>query len=167
MRRLQESYELSRTAADILMAIVSKRIEHLADAGCGVQYYEAAMDASASQVEGKTMANWFVNCPICPAEFRKLVGSVSKGTLLRPMAHEILCEAIKTPAVSLGDNLKNQSNQKNQPDDEPTAQKLAQQITSEMQKEVQLIKNGHPQIIAKLVGEGMQRSCKYIDPCLL
>ncbi|WAQ81828.1 hypothetical protein PtA15_2A140 [Puccinia triticina] len=182
IHRLQESYGLSKTTADILMAIGSERIDHLADVGCGVRYFEAAMDASASKVEGKTMANWivhellgllaqaglrFVDCPICPAEFGKLVGSVSKGTLLRPMAREILCEAVKTPAVSLGDHLKKRSTPKIQPDDESTAQILAQQITSEMLKEVQLIKNGHPQIIAKLVGEGMRRSRKTVDPCLL
>jgi hypothetical protein len=59
-RRLQESHGLSRTIAEVLMMIGSERIDHLADVGCGVRYFEAAMDASSSEVEGKTMANWSV-----------------------------------------------------------------------------------------------------------
>ncbi|EFP76280.2 hypothetical protein PGT21_009291 [Puccinia graminis f. sp. tritici] len=187
-RRLQESYGLSRTIAEVLMMIGSERIDHLADVGCGVRYFEAAMDASSVEVEGKTMANWivhellgllakfelrFVDCPVCPKEFGELVGRVSNGTLLRPIAREILSEAIKTPTISLKERLeKNQMKSQNNKEEgrdleSPVIKKLVQEIMSEMPKEVELIRNGRPQIIAKLVGEGMRRSQKSVDPRLL
>ncbi|KNF02529.1 hypothetical protein PSTG_04434 [Puccinia striiformis f. sp. tritici PST-78] len=188
-RRLQEFYGLNKTTADVLMMIGSERIDHLADVGCGVRYFEAAMDAKPTKIEGQTMANWivhellgllakaelrFVECPICPNEFRDLVESVSKGTLLRPMAREILSEVITTPtSLSLNDRLQKISSLKQSEEDtdqldvESIAQKLAREIIADMPKEVNLITNGHPQIIAKLVGEGMKRSRKTVDPRLL
>ncbi|PLW18212.1 hypothetical protein PCANC_11836 [Puccinia coronata f. sp. avenae] len=183
-RRLQESYGLSRMTAEVLMMVGSERIDDLADVGCGVRYFERAMDGGRSQVaEGQTMANWithellgllskaglrFVECPIHPEEFSELVGSVSKGSLLRPMAREILSETITNPRLSLSERLKERlQDKKEAPNPESAAQKLAQEIIADMPKEVALIRNGHPQIIAKLVGEGMRRSRKSVDPRLL
>ncbi|KNZ63404.1 glutamyl-tRNA(Gln) amidotransferase subunit B, mitochondrial [Puccinia sorghi] len=194
-RRLQESYGLSRTTAEVLMMLGSERIDDLADVGGGVRYFEAAMKESSSQVEGPTMANWiihdllgllskaglrFVECPIRPDEFSELVRSVFKGSLLSsriltlayslgPVAREILCEKIGNPHISLGQQIQDRiSDDKDaEPDPKLAAQKLAKEIIADMPKETQLIRNGHPQIIAKLVGEGMRRSRKTVDPRLL
>jgi len=183
-RRLQESYGLSRTTAEVLMMLGSERIDDLADVGCGVRYFEATMKESRLQVEGQTMANWIVHdllgllskaglrfgeCPIRPDEFSELVESVFKGSLLRPVAREILSEKIGNPNISLGQQIQERMNDdKNTgPDPELTAQKLAKEIIADMPKETQLIRSGHPQIIAKLVGEGMRRSRKTADPRLL
>jgi Asp-tRNA(Asn)/Glu-tRNA(Gln) amidotransferase B subunit len=84
------------------------------------------------------------------------------------MAREILSETITNPRLSLSERLKERlQDKKEAPNPESAAQKLAQEIIADMPKEVALIRNGHPQIIAKLVGEGMRRSRKSVDPRLL
>lgn len=85
------------------------------------------------------------------------------------MAREILFEKIGNPHISLGQQIQDRiSDDKDAgPDPKLAAQKLAKEIIADMPKETQLIRNGHPQIIAKLVGEGMRRSRKTVDPRLL
>lgn len=171
------------------MMIGFDRVDNLTDVGCGVRYLESAIRASAlPPQDGQMMANWiihellgllskaglrFIECPVCPQEFGKLVRNVKEGALPRPIARDMLSQSIQDPGFSISQHLvqfipeDSKTTKTGRLMSELSLEKLTDDIVLDLAKEVRLIQNGHINIIGKLVGEGMRRSQKVADPRLL
>ncbi|KAG0147792.1 hypothetical protein CROQUDRAFT_61414 [Cronartium quercuum f. sp. fusiforme G11] len=131
----------------------------------------------------------FVDSPIAPSELARLVNSVTKGVLPKkltslfswcylrlhhcepgPIAREMLSRAVGQEVFTLSKELDNYitSINSNTPENQISPDQLAQELVRDMTREVTLIQRGrHDQIVGKMVGEGMRRSQRRVDPRLL
>ncbi|KAH9809062.1 GatB/GatE catalytic domain-containing protein [Melampsora americana] len=180
--RIHSQYRIPIKTSEILLAIGQDSIDNVIDVGCGIRFFEAVMAVAEPETNGKVVADWilndllgllskheiaFVDTPVSPIELARLINSVAKKAVPRPIAREMLDRAIQKGRGSLSQELEDYLKVSNESGTVST-EELAVELIKDMTHEVTLIRRGgHDRIVGKLVGEGMRRSQRRADPVLL